>query len=722
MIRTLSLVLATASVLHGATAQAASRSATPEVQAELLASVSAVHPGEQIELGLQQKIIPHWHTYWVNPGDSGLATTIAWTLPAGASAGDIQWPAPHRFNTGPVANYGYENEVTLLSTLRVPAGLQPGQRFPVKAEVSWLVCKEVCIPQQLSLDLDLPVVAPGSPRETGNPAIEAARRRLPAANPWQTTIESDGKAILLHVSGAGIAGLKPAEAWFYASEWGKTTHDGPQRLRIQGDRLELRVKAGEAPGAVGTPLDGVLALHAADGTIKAYTIGAPIKTASAPISVDAPVASTAAGTPDDIQLGAALLLALLGGLILNLMPCVFPVLSIKALSLLRHAGQSPWQARLQGLAYTAGVLASFAVLAGVLLALKAGGAEVGWGFQFQSPVFVLAVAYLMFAVGLSLSGALELGAPAAGIGASLADKPGYAGSFFTGVLATVVATPCTAPFMGAALGFALGQPAPALFAVFLSLGLGLALPYLLLSFWPALQRRLPRPGRWMERLKEILAFPMYGAAVWLVWVLARQAGPDAIAIALGGMLAIAFAAWLYRHSHTARPLARHGSRGLAAAAVALALAGGYAGIGADNARAATDGAPLGTAAPHANQAWEPYSKARLDALRAEGKPVFVNFTAAWCITCLANEKVALSSDTVQDAFRQAGITYLKGDWTHQDPQISAHLAEFGRSGVPLYLFYPGGTASTPKVLPQLLTPAIVRAAIAPPSSIASIQE
>ncbi|KAB2967284.1 thioredoxin family protein, partial [Zoogloea sp.] len=411
-------------------------------------------------------------------------------------------------------------------------------------------------------------------------------------------------------------------------------------------------------------------------------------------------------------MGAALLFALLGGLVLNLMPCVFPVLSIKALSLLRHAHQARRETRLQGLAYTAGVLASFSLLAGVLLALKAGGSEVGWGFQFQSPVFVLGVAYLMFAVGLSLSGLITFGAAAAGVGAGLADKPGYAGSFFTGVLASVVATPCTAPFMGAALGFALAQPAPELLAVFLSLGLGLALPYLLLSFWPALQRLLPRPGAWMERLKEGLAFPMYGAAVWLVWVLAQQAGPNAIAIALGGMLAIAFAAWLTHHSHGARPLARHGGRGLALLTLAAALGGGYLGVSGDNARAAS-------AAPLAGQAWEPYSKARFDALRAEGKPVFVNFTAAWCITCLANEKVALSSPEVEAAFHKAGITYLKGDWTNKDPQISAHLADFGRSGVPLYLLYPAGPAGSAssgdrtavQVLPQLLTPTTVLAAI-----------
>jgi len=316
----------------------------------------------------------------------------------------------------------------------------------------------------------------------------------------------------------------------------------------------------------------------------------------------------------------------------------------------------------------------------------------------------------MFVVGLSLSGAFTLGASAAGVGASLADKPGYTGSFFTGVLATVVATPCTAPFMGAALGFALGQPAPVLVAVFLSLGLGLALPYLLLSFWPALQRLLPRPGPWMERLKQALAFPMYGAAVWLVWVLAQQAGPNAIAIALGGMLAIAFAAWLYDTSHSTAPLARHGSRGLAAAALGLALAGGYFGV----ASSAADADPTGTAST-AGKPWEPYSKARFEALRAEGKPVFVNFTAAWCITCLANERVALSDASVQAAFRDAGITYLKGDWTNQDAQISAHLADFGRSGVPLYLFYPGGTQIEARVLPQLLTPATVIDALAAPA-------
>lgn len=699
--------------LPGLATAAGASANTPHVKAALLAPFSAVQPGETIRLGLQQRIIPHWHTYWLNPGDSGLPTRITWSLPAGASAGPIEWPAPRRFATGPVSNYGYADQVILLTPIQIPADLKPGSRFTVKASADWLVCNEVCIPEQVELSLDLPVIAPGVPRQPGSPLIEQTRAALPQPSPLPITLEKGTRALRLSAEGPALAALKPVEGWFYAAEWGKTHHGAAQALKLDGNRLSLEIQAGEAAPAVGEKVEGVLSLTAADGRRHDFQI-APQAIAAAPSSLDqAPTAAagstpTAGAAPDaagDIQLGAALVLALLGGLILNLMPCVFPVLSIKALSLLRHAGQAPGHARLQGLAYTAGVLASFGVLAGVLLALKAGGSQVGWGFQFQSPVFVLAVAYLMFAVGLSLSGVLNVGASAAGLGGGLADRPGYAGSFFTGVLATVVATPCTAPFMGAALGFALTQPAPVLVAVFLSLGLGLALPYLLLCFWPALQRLLPRPGVWMERLKEALAFPMYGAAVWLVWVLAQQAGPNAIAIALGGMLAIAFAAWLAGHSHAARPLARHGGRGVAVLSVLAALAGGYLGVSGETARAAS--------APQASgKAWEPYSQARFDALRAEGKPVFINFTAAWCITCLANEKVALSDPQVEAAFRQAGITYLKGDWTNQDPEISAHLARFGRSGVPLYLLYPGGRADVaPAVLPQLLTPATVLGAV-----------
>jgi thiol:disulfide interchange protein DsbD len=365
---------------------------------------------------------------------------------------------------------------------------------------------------------------------------------------------------------------------------------------------------------------------------------------------------------------------------------------------------------LHGLAYTGGVLASFTLLALLLLALKSGGAQLGWGFQFQSPLFVLIVAYLMFAVGLSLSGAFTIGASISGVGSSLAARSGYTGSFFTGVLATIVATPCTAPFMGAAIGYAVVQPPAVLLAVFLSLGLGLALPYLLLSTWPALQRRLPKPGPWMERVKQGFAFPMYAAAAWLVWVLAQQAGVNAVAIALAGMVAIAFAAWLYETTRFSGSVARRSSLAIAALILFAALGGGYAGVQAFSSETtATAGTNKTTAG---GGPWESYSPERLQVLRAEGKPVFINLTAAWCITCLVNERVALSDDKVIDTFRQAGIIYLKGDWTNRDPRITALLTEFGRSGVPLYVMYPQGSASKPIVLPQILTPDIVLSAIA----------
>lgn len=681
---------------------ASSRASTPQVEAELVASAAAIRPGDEIQLGVRQKIIPHWHTYWVNPGDSGLATQIGWTLPEGARAGDIQWPTPGRFKLGPVVNYGYENEVTLLTTVKAPADLQAGGRFPVKATVDWLVCQETCIPQQVELELTLPVQAAGSSVGPGSPLIEQARASLPIESPWPIEARAGKDAITLRIAAAALAAHPPGELWFYADQWGKTAHDAPQPVTVVGNAIEIRIKPGDDPPKDAETLSGVLSIRDGNGRVQGYRVATPVSAAAGATAATPQTAESA-----DLGVGMAVLLALAGGLILNLMPCVFPVLSIKALSVLRHAGHDRAQVRLQGLAYTAGVLASFAALGAVLIALKAGGAQVGWGFQFQSPPFVLAVAYLMFTVGLSLSGVFTLGSSAAGIGTSLADKPGYAGSFFTGVLATVVATPCTAPFMGAALGFALGQPAPVLLAVFLSLGLGLALPYLLLCFWPALQRALPRPGVWMERVKQALAFPMYAAAVWLVWVLAQQAGPNAIAIALGGMLAIAFAAWLYDSSRNAHVFARHGGTGVALLTLVAALGGGYAGVQSSVANAAAPA--TATAGKHA---WEPYTKARFDELRAAGKPVFVNFTAAWCITCLANEKVALSDASVTDAFRQAGITYLKGDWTNQDPQISAHLAEFGRSGVPLYLLYPAGAGSAPQVLPQLLTPSTVLSAIA----------
>jgi thiol:disulfide interchange protein DsbD len=699
---------------HAAAPPAEAR--TEQVAARLLAPVTRVQPGQALQLGVQQRIVEHWHTYWLNPGDSGLATTIAWQLPPGASAGPIEWPTPTRFQVGPIVNHGYAGEVTLLSSVQVPAALKPGDTFRVQATVDWLVCQDSCIPQQVVLGLALPVGATATPGPDAA-AIAQARSRLPAPAPGPAQWQRDGQALRLQMN----ATLPPHDgAHFFAARWGQLTDAAPQTLHQAGG-WRLAVTPGESPPAPGEAPTGVLVLSRGGQPVQAYALGALPSAAPGP-SPQAPAAAPAAtGLP------LALGLALLGGLVLNLMPCVFPVLSIKALSLLSaprpgaprqtprggqdnsgaallflasQAGTSRRSLRLHGLAYVAGVQASFLALAGVLIGLKAGGESVGWGFQFQSPAFVLLLALLMFGVGLSLSGVFSFGASVTGVGSSLADKDGLTGSFFTGVLATVVATPCTAPFMGAALGYALTQPAPVTLAVFASLGLGLALPYALLCEWPALQRRLPRPGAWMAHLKQALAFPMYGSAAWLAWVLAQQAGTPALAVALAAAVVLAFAAWLFDLTQQAgRRLA-----GSAAAAIALvALVGGA--VALDRLDSAA------SAPPSAAAGWEPYSPDRLQALRAQGKPVFVNLTADWCLTCLVNERVALGTDSVESAFAQAGVTRLKGDWTRRDERITRLLAEHGRSGVPLYLYFPAGAGSEPQVLPQLLSPALVLAAL-----------
>ncbi len=674
--------------------------ATEQVKARLLSSAATVAPGQTLTVALEQRIKSHWHTYWRNPGDSGQATSIEWQLPAGSSAGPIQWPVPTVQAIGPIVNYGFEREAALLVTLSVPADAKPGSRFSPQAEVRWLVCKDICIPQQVSLGLDLPIAAQAS--EGPDAAqIRTWQAALPKPAPFAVQLKPAPQGVSLSWPVAGTS-EGASKAWFFAETWGAVAHSAPQGFKLDAGRASLELPAGEQPLGAGQALVGVLVVTTPAGE-RAWQVSVPVPEGAGKgpgaldLSVPAVSPAVAPAAPD-ISLFAALGLALLGGLILNLMPCVFPVLSIKALALVRVPGSH----RPEGLAYTAGVLASFGLLAAVLLAARAAGQQVGWGFQFHEPAFVLALAYVLFAVGLNLSGLFEIGASVTGLGQGLAAQDGWVGSFFTGVLAAVVATPCTAPFMSAALAFALSQPAPVLIAIFLALGLGLALPFLILALWPAAQAWLPRPGAWMETFKQALAFPMYAAAVWLVWVLAQQTGADGAGLALLGMTAIAFGLWWRRAS---------GGRwhGAAAALLALALAGGAAALLQ----------PVGqAAAPTSNAAaarFEPYSAERLAALRAEGKPVFVNLTAAWCISCLVNERVALSRPEVIAAFGQQGVVYLKGDWTREDPAITALLKAYGRSGVPLYLYFaPGATAA--RVLPQILTPDLVVEAIASPRS------
>ncbi|RYZ98082.1 MAG: thiol:disulfide interchange protein [Moraxellaceae bacterium] len=537
---------------------------------------------------------------------------------------------------------------------------------------------------------------------------------MPVESPLPITTAINKDHLTIIINGLGVQSNQIKSIWFYPEEWGWIKQSSEQPWKIAGDNVELTLQLGEAPLKTGDVLKGVLVVTE-QGTENTPARGFIVSEALAANSNSAQEPGISETGKQELGLFTALILALLGGIILNLMPCVFPVLSIKVLSLVAHSNQSAKQIRAHGYIYALGVLTSFLALGIILILFKAAGAQIGWGFQFQSPLFVLLVAYLLFAVGLSLSGVFFIGGSVSNVGASLTERNGYTGSFFTGVLATVVATPCTAPFMAAALGYALAQPPLILIAIFLALGLGLALPYVLLTHWPALQRWLPRPGLWMERVKQALAFPMYAAAVWLVWVLAQQSGANAVAAALVGMILIAIAAWLYDSTRRGSTSARHIGNVFALLVLIASFIVGYFGLQLES----TNSDRVSTIG---EKNWEVYSEERLNDLLAEGKPVFLNFTAAWCISCLANERVALSNQRVIDAFKSTGITYLKGDWTKRDSEITKVLKKFDRSGVPLYVFYPAGgknNSVSPVELPQILTPDIVLNTVQqlPPSSV-----
>ena len=676
------------------------------VQLELVPGAASVAPGATVYVALHQKIVSGWHTYWRNPGDAGEPPTMAWTLPPGWSAGGFVWPAPRRLPVGPLMDYGYEGEVYLPVAITAPMTARPGASVPLKAAVSLLVCKDICVPEDAVLQLALPV-ADASAGGASNAAVATALASAPKPAGLDAAMAvKDGK-LLIAVTGPTLKGVTPREVYFYPYDSTVIDHAKPQAIERGPDGLTLALAPGYAfkKGPAPQAISGALAV---DG--RAYEITAKPGALAASAGGLGPVASASrpgAGGPgggaDALGLPLALGFAFLGGLILNLMPCVFPILSMKALALASHAEHRP---RAQGLAFLAGVLITFVGLAALLIAAKAAGAAVGWGFQLQAPPVVATLALLMLLIGLNLSGVFEAGLSLQGAGGG-AHASGLAGSLLTGVLAVVVAAPCTAPFMASAIAYALTQSEWAALGIFAALGLGFAAPFTLLSFAPGLLRRLPRPGPWMEGLKKALAFPMYGAAAWLVWVLTLQSGAGALAALLAAAVVLALAAWLFgvaqRAQQTgARFRAVYLLSGLAAlAAVGLTVAGlkappvGLAPAGASAAVRSGD-----------ELASEPFSPQRLAQLQSQGKPVFVNFTAAWCITCQVNDRAALSSAKVAQAFARAGAVYLTADWTRRDATIEQTLAEHGRAGVPLYLVY-GKAGGPPAVLPQILTEGLV---------------
>ena len=680
----------------------------PKVETSLVAERTGVAPGSTVTVILHETIQKGWHTYWVNPGDAGFPTTAKWELPEGWQAGDIQWPYPKRLPAEQLMTFGYQNEVSLPVDISVPATAKAGDKVTLAADLMYLVCTDgsgVCIPEESHVSLPLNVAAATPPPDgKAAPLFAAARANLPHASPWPAVYDAGDTRFAVLIESPELAGAKPREAVFYPYTDGAMEAAAPQIVGTTDKGFVIQSKTGyklataEKRKSAG-PLKGLLVLTGADGRVDALDVNAT------PGVVPAS-SITLAQEESNIGLLTAIGFALLGGLILNLMPCVLPVLSMKALALAAKR-EAPHKAQVSALAYGGGVLTSFLLLAAALIAFRAGGASLGWGFQLQQPVFVSALALLTFAVGLNLSGVFEVGGSAlANAGGKLAGKDGVAGSFFTGVLAVVVATPCTAPFMGAAMGYALTQNEAVALAVFAALGVGFAAPFMLLGLWPRALRILPKPGTWMSTLRQVLAFPMYGAAVWLVWVLSFQTDSNGLLAVLAAALVLAFGLWMFGKSQTASGTGR--TAGLATATLAVALALFLVPLREHTA----EGAPVRADSGN-SLAYEAFSAEKLQALRSENRPVFVNATAAWCITCLVNEKVALSGSKVQQAFAERKVAALKADWTNQDSEISKLLAQHGRSGVPLYLYYPAG-ADSPKVLPQLLTESVVMAALESP--------
>jgi thiol:disulfide interchange protein len=730
LLQTLAALALVAAWLAPAAAHAASAVvSTPQVRAELVAHApEGVAPGKPMWLGLKIQHQPHWHTYWKNPGDSGLPTTVEWKLPAGLSAGDIQWPTPSRLPIGPLMNFGYEGLLLLpvpLSVSQAPTG----DTVELQLRADWLVCKDVCIPEGGDFVLRLPVrAATAGHAELFASAKAAAPQSAPGASAT-ATVEADqlvvratalpaawqGKALRFFPETAGLIqnAAVPAATW-NGADWTARIALDAQRSEAPTQIPVVLTREGQAAGlalqvAVTTPWPAAATPPAALP---------PINTGAAVTGgTTAGTGAAAAGSPGSATTLWALLgamgLALMGGALLNLMPCVFPVLSLKVLSFADHAHQRRTLLA-GGLAYTAGVVMSFVALAALLLALRAGGEQLGWGFQLQSPAVVAGLAALFTLIGLNLLGVFELGSVLPSSWATARARHPAADAWLTGVLAVAVASPCTAPFMGAALGLALGLPAWQALLIFAALGLGMALPYLAASAWPGLARALPRPGIWMAHFKAVMAFPMFATVVWLVWVLGQQVGIDGAAVLLALLLALSFAAWAWG-SPALGPRARYGFGAASVLVLALTMAWGLPMLRTGDAAlpgssAATAPPPGAGASAGDPAAWQAWSVERVAQAQAQGQPVFVDFTAAWCVTCQFNKRTTLADAEVKAMFDNKRVLLLRADWTRRDPAISAELARLQRSGVPVYALYAPGQAQ-PTLLSEILSVDEVRKAL-----------
>jgi thiol:disulfide interchange protein DsbD len=657
----------------------------PHVTVQLVDKESGVFAPGAIDAGLYFKLDPGWHIYWKNAGDAGEPPKIDWTLPDGLKAEPMQFPAPKRLPLGPLMDYGYENEVLFPIRLTVGSSFKPGAIIHLAARVNWIVCQERCIPGKADFALDVPVV---DSKSVGNGEVIALFKRFESAMPQP--LPAADKAVFQTTPGgfrlALTTGQRQTEGVFFPDDPDALNNPAPQKLTPTPQGLVLDLKKGPYLSKGLTELKGLIELSGN----RVYEIDA------LPGSVAAPAA-----TVDLLPLVRIVALAFLGGLLLNLMPCVFPVLFLKGLALVNSGNEEKKRLRTHGIVYTAGILVSFWVLVGLLLGLRAAGSSLGWGFQFQSPVFLSLMAGLLFFLGLSLAGQFEIGLTLTSAGGSLAQKQGLTGSFFTGVLAVIVATPCTAPFMGAAIGYALTAPAGVTFAVFTAIALGLAAPYVALTLQPAWTRLLPRPGAWMDILKQAVSVPIFATVIWLAWVLAGGYGAGVLVSLLASFLMLAIAGWF---------LGRWPAQRWAVIVATLIILSVIAVSFLVPGKLTTASETL--APPEAQGLWQPWSPEAVSRAQAAGQPVFVDFTASWCLSCQVNERVALRTAEVEQAFGARNVVLLRADWTRHDEAITQALTALGRSGVPAYALYVPGEAS-PRLLPEVLTPGIVFDALKP---------
>ncbi|MGD9801125.1 MAG: protein-disulfide reductase DsbD family protein [Parvularculaceae bacterium] len=642
---------------------------TDHAQSRLAPETDGAEPGGVIALAFVQRLEEGWHVYWKNPGDSGLPLDFKWTLPAGAEAGAIDYPAPHRIPIGPLVNFGHEGAPVFLTRVTAPADAVVGSTLDIALEATWLICADICVPETGSFSLSIPVVEKASADPQVAALFAGARTAMPTPLDGEAHYAVQGTSLTLDIPALG------EDAYFFPDMPGASEPAAEQRARRKGDRLLVAIAGGPDLDALSGPLSGVIQFGDGEGA-QSYSLTAERGAA------DGGVASTSPNAAGG-SLFALFIAAFFGGAILNLMPCVFPILFVKAASMAKAASGEGASLRRHGVLYGAGVIASFAALGGLLLLLRAGGEEIGWGFHLQSPAVVALSAYVLFAVGLNLAGAFHVGSSIQNLGSGLvAGKSGDASAFMTGVLAVIVAAPCVGPLLTAPVGAAAILPPLQGLSIFIAMALGLAAPYVALSFSPGAARLLPKPGPWMDRFRQALAFPVFAAAGFFIWVLAAQTGQKGLAFAIPGLIAVALGARLWEWGREAK--------GARLAAVGLLLAALV---------------PVSLMKPvvakEAAAGVIPFDPSDIEARRAAGETIFVDFTAAWCVTCQVNKLTVLSSPAVKAAFEEKGVAFVTADWTNRDPAIERALAEFGANGVPLYLVYPGGGEAI--VLEQPLT-------------------